>query len=92
MEASIDSIAGTIKQSLTFPEKTKGHGFSEEIDAGSFREIEHGDDAGGALISAIDGGSCTVLRTPTMAIVLNRIYFPRRRLQQEEAGSTMKQR
>jgi len=74
LEASIDSIAGTIKQSLTFPEKTKGHGFSEEIDAGSFREIEHGDDAGGALISAIDGGSCTVLRTPTMAIVLNRIY------------------
>lgn len=74
MEASIDSIAGTIKQSLTFPEKTKGHGFSEEIDAGSFREIEHGDDAGGARISAIDGGSCTVLRTPTMAIVLNRIY------------------
>jgi len=74
LEASIDSIAGTIKQSLSFPEKTRGHGFSEEIHGGSFREIESRGEGAEAVISAIDGGSCTVLRTPTMAIVLNRVY------------------
>lgn len=78
MEASIDSIAGTIRRSLNFPERTKGHGFSEEIHEGSFEEIvckdEDREEGRGVPLSAIDGGSCTVLRTPTMAIVLNRVY------------------
>jgi hypothetical protein len=74
LEGSIDSIAGTIRQSLSFPDKTRGHGFSEEIHGGSFQEIESKGGGSMAAISAIDGGSCTVLRTPTMAIVLNRVY------------------
>lgn len=76
MEGSIDSIAGTIRRSLSFPERTKGHGFSEEIRRDSLKEIScpEPENGGGAAISAIDGGSCTVLRTPTMAIVLNRVY------------------
>lgn len=75
LEASIDSIAGTIKRSLRFPERTKGHGFSAEIHEGAFHEVVCKDDGSGPIaLSAIDGGSSTVLRTPTMAIVLNRIY------------------
>jgi hypothetical protein len=78
METSIDSIAGIIKRSLSFPDRTKGHGFSEEIHDGSLEEIlcrkAVGEAGEVAALSAIDGGSCTILRTPTMAIVLNRVY------------------
>jgi len=74
MEANFDSIAGTIRQSLSFPDRTRGHGFSEEIHAGSFQETGNWGGGAEAAISAIDGGSCAVLRTPTMAIVLNRVY------------------
>ncbi|MCS7097733.1 MAG: DNA double-strand break repair nuclease NurA [Candidatus Methanomethyliaceae archaeon] len=63
-------ILDSIKSLLNFPERTKAYGFDEWLDVNSIMEI--GEKEG--KISAIDGGTSEIIRFPTMALVLNRIY------------------
>lgn len=71
MEDRLDFTIGYLKEALHFPETTRAHGFDERLDGGSLREISGSEEV---AISAIDGGSSEIIRMPTMAIVLNRVY------------------
>jgi hypothetical protein len=75
LEDYLDRIAETISKSLKFPDKTFAHGFEEELDERCITEITYEEDSSEDLtISAIDGGSNTIIKTPTFALVLNRVY------------------
>lgn len=75
MENYLDQITDSVRKSLKFPEKTIAHGFDIALDEGSMAEIEDEEDLSEDLIiSTIDGGSNTIVKTPTFALVLNRVY------------------
>jgi len=75
LEDYLDRISQSIKRSLSFPERTVAHGFDGALDEGSVAEITYEEDPSEDLaLSAIDGGSNTIIKTPTLALVLNRVY------------------
>ncbi|MGQ9758949.1 MAG: DNA double-strand break repair nuclease NurA [Candidatus Methanomethylicaceae archaeon] len=71
MEDRLEFTIKSLKETLLFPEVTRAHGFDERLDVSSFREISSFDQA---KISAIDGGSSEIISTPTLAVILNRVY------------------
>lgn len=78
MKDYLDLMADSIRESLKFPERTTAHGFDLVLGPESFREIDNKSreeqDEEPGTISSIDGGSFTILKTPTEAFVLNRVY------------------
>lgn len=66
----VKGLIDVVKDFVELPERTKAYGFDEWIDANSIVEI--GEARG--KISAIDGGSSEIIKLPTRALVLNRIY------------------
>jgi len=75
----LDRITDTVKENLKFPERTLAHGFNVSLDSESLKEIsgdKHMDTKGIGMgtISAIDGGSTPILKTPSQELVLNRVY------------------
>ncbi|MEM1753063.1 MAG: DNA double-strand break repair nuclease NurA [Candidatus Methanomethylicaceae archaeon] len=67
---NIKELIDVIKNFVNLPEKTKAYGFNEWLDIDSIIEIEEKK----GKISAIDGGSSEIIKLPTRALVLNRIY------------------
>jgi hypothetical protein len=74
LDELIDRIIESFRECIKFPMHTVAHGFDEMQSAEKVVEVEIGDPDDIATISAIDGGSNTIIRTPTSAIVLNRVY------------------
>jgi len=75
LEDYLDRISESVKKSLNFPERTVAHGFDGTLDERCVTEITYDEDSSEDLaISAIDGGSNTIIKTPTFALVLNRVY------------------
>lgn len=75
MEDYLEHITESVRKSVKFPEKTIAHGFDGALDEGCIAEIGYDEDSSEDLIiSAIDGGSNTIIKTPTFALVLNRVY------------------
>jgi len=75
LEDYLDRISESVRKSLNFPDKTVAHGFDRELDERCVTEITYDEDSSEDLaISAIDGGSNTIIETPTFALVLNRVY------------------
>jgi len=73
-DSYLDRIASAVGKRLNFPEKTTVHGFNGIVEPGLFREISEMEGEQWGTISAIDGGSCTILRTPCEVFMLNRAY------------------
>lgn len=71
MEERLQYTVRLLREFLEFPEKTRAHGFDEELDLGSIMEIDGADQI---RISAIDGGTAEIIKVPTLAVVLNRVY------------------
>lgn len=75
MEDYLEHITESVRKSVKFPEKTIAHGFDGALDEGCIAEIGYDEDSSeDFIISAIDGGSNTIIKTPTFALVLNRVY------------------
>jgi hypothetical protein len=75
LEDYIELITDSLKRHLIFPEETVAHGFNLVLNKDGISELlfdEASEDLG--TISAIDGGSNTIIKTPTSALILNRIY------------------
>ncbi len=74
MDEIIDQIVDAFRQHIKFPNETVAHGFDEKLckDNVSEADIRCPDEI--ASISAIDGGSNVIMKTPTAAAVLNRVY------------------
>jgi hypothetical protein len=71
----LDQITDSVRKSLKFPAETIAHGFDVVLNEGSIAEIGYDvDSVENFIIAAIDGGSNTIVRTPTFALVLNRVY------------------
>ncbi len=71
MEDRLQSAVGALREFLQFPERTRAYGFEGELDEGALVEIEGSEQM---KISAIDGGTAEIIKLPTLAIVLNRVY------------------
>jgi hypothetical protein len=76
MESYLDPIVDSIKKSLVYPERATAFGFEGQLLPEDLREIscEEASESAQGTISAIDGGSCAILKTPTEAYVLNCVY------------------
>lgn len=74
MRLPLDEIFEALKGHLELPSSGKVSGFEYELDEGDLRELPLPGAEEIPVISAVDGGSNTVLETPTMAVVLNRVY------------------
>ena len=76
MENYLEIIVDSIKKSLNYPERTTAYGFDKPLFSESIHEItcDENLDEEQSSISAIDGGSCTILKTPTEGYVLNCVY------------------
>jgi hypothetical protein len=79
LEDYLDRITNAVKENLKFPERTAAHGFNVSLNSESIREINYDEsmDPEGVevgAISAIDGGSTPILKTPSQELVLNRVY------------------
>jgi hypothetical protein len=75
LEDYLNIITASLRRHLVFPDEAIAHGFNQILDEESFQELEY-DDASNNIgsISAIDGGSNTIIKTPTSALVFNRVY------------------
>jgi hypothetical protein len=71
LEERLQYTVRLLREFLKFPERTRAYGFDEELDLGSIVEIDSSEEI---KISAIDGGTAEVIKTPTLAVVLNRVY------------------
>lgn len=67
---NIKELVDVLKGFVNFPDRTRAYGFDEWLDVNSIMEIEERK----GKISAIDGGSSEIVKLPTRALVLNRIY------------------
>ncbi len=74
MEEFIDRIIRHIEGSLKLPEVTVAHHFSAKLGAEDIHEIADQGEGEEASISAVDGGMSAIIKTPSTAHVLNRVY------------------
>lgn len=71
MEERLLNTLKLLRDFLKFPERTRAHGFDEDLDLSSIVEIDGSEPI---KISAIDGGTAEIIKVPTLAVVLNRVY------------------
>jgi len=71
LEEPLQYTVKLLMEFLKFPERTRAHGFDEELDLGSIMEIDGSDQI---KISAIDGGTAEIIKVPNLSVVLNRVY------------------
>ncbi len=74
MDELLDRIIDSFRGYIKFPTETVAHGFDETLSMEKVVEVDIGCPEDIATISAIDGGSNTIIKTPTSAIVFNRVY------------------
>ncbi|MCX8182657.1 MAG: DNA double-strand break repair nuclease NurA [Candidatus Methanomethyliaceae archaeon] len=71
MEERLQYTVKLLREFLKFPDRTRAQGFDDEIDLDSIVEIDGSDQI---RFSAIDGGTAEIIKVPTLAVVLNRVY------------------
>jgi len=74
LDELLDRIIDSFRGYIRFPTETVAHGFDERLCEDKISEVDIMCPDDMAAISAIDGGSNTVMRMPTAAVVLNRVY------------------
>jgi len=74
LRSPLDDICEALKGHLKLPAGGTVSGFDHVLDEGDIKELPLPGTEEIPVISAVDGGSNTVLMTPTMAVVLNRVY------------------
>jgi len=74
LDEIIDEIVDSFRQYFEFPAETVAHGFDEKLREEKISKVDIRCPDDIAAISAIDGGSNTVIRMPTAAVVFNRVY------------------
>ncbi|MBC7120006.1 MAG: DNA double-strand break repair nuclease NurA [Candidatus Methanosuratus sp.] len=75
MHDPLDEICEALRRHLELPAGGIVSGFSQPIGEDSLQGLHLSGAEEIPVISAVDGGSNTLLRTPTLVVVLNRVYY-----------------
>lgn len=75
MSDILGEICDELRGHLELPSGGILSGFNTTLDEGRLAELHPDASEEIPIISAVDGGSNTIIKTPTVALVLNRVYY-----------------